>query len=333
MATTTYGGCSAGDDPAVYINCILDSMYSYATNAGTHAEYQANEAVAAADGADWNVSRVESPYKMTAVEPDIPEVDNAVSTYESQRDFMVPFLTDIHDQFLNKNALVYVPGRDAAVDWLHDVIINGSTGIPPALEKQIWSRDRDRILAETVSTQKVISESAAAKGWSLPPGFAMAEMRSAQSAATRALGVSSTSVAAKQADIQIESVRFAVTEALKVYQEVFGAAIDYLRAMTSGLDQALKLAEVDPNVKANMINATSNLFRARIQKDTVHSGSLSQFNERVFRDGQLYSNNESAKLNMSVEARKAASDVLKGIGMAGLAQFSGIVSQAMSTSG
>jgi len=329
MTTSTLVGCSASDSPEEYINCLLDAMYQFANNAATSAINTANSAVAAADGANWKVSRSENPYVMTAEEPEIEEVDNAVSVYEAQRDSMLPFLADIHDKFLNKNALVYVPGRDAAADWLHDVIINGSTGIPPALEKQIWSRDRDRILAETTSTQKTISEAAAGKGWPLPPGFALAEMRSAQSAATRALGVASTSVAAKQADIQIESIRFAVTEALKVYQEVFGAAIDYLQAMTNGLNQALELAKVDPTVKAQMINATSNLFRARIQKDTVHSGSLSQFEERLFRDGDLYSRNETSKLNMSVEARKSASEVLKGIGMAGLSQFSGIVSQAI----
>ena len=113
---------------------------------------------------------------------------------------------------------------------------------------------------------------------------------------------------------------------------IFGGSLSgaYAQKITKIMDHALKLSEVDPNVYANLVNATSNLYGKRIQWDSTASGSYSQFYNRTVDDVRLKSSNEIAKLDMQVGARKTASDMMGRLGMASLSQFSGIVSSAVS---
>jgi len=306
-------------------------MQEFAAKLTEDAVNTANYAIAKVEGADWSIARHENKYAMEAVEPDIPEVDNVKTIYDGEIADLLPLIQSLYDEFFNSDDnTIFNPARDAAGVWLYEVIEEGKLGIPEELEARIWARERSRLLAQAATTKKTVSEQFAAKGWRVAGGVVTAGMNAAEMSAHRPIGESSTRVATFQAEETLRSVRFAVEQALKVYQAMLGAASDWIGAMLQAMDHALKLSEVDPNVKANLMNATSNLFRARINKDAVQSGSFSQFYNRVVNDVELNSKNEMGKLGLSVDAIESASNVMKGLGMATQSQFSGIVSSAVS---
>jgi len=317
--------------PEEFINCLINKMQEFADSLSRSAINTSNYGISKVEGADWSIARKENQYVMEAEEPDIPEVDNVKVIYDGEIADLLPLIQSLYDEFFDSDDnTIFNPARDAAGGWLYDVIENGKLGIPEELEARIWARERYRLLAQVATTKKTVSEQFAAKGWRVAGGVVTAGMNAAEISAHRPIGESSTRVATFQAEETLKSVRFAVEQALKVYQAMLGAATDWIAAIIRAMDHALKLSEVDPNVKANLINATSNLFRARINKDAVQSGSFSQFYNRVVNDVELHSKNEIGKLGLSVEAINSASNVMKGLGMATQSQFSGIVSSAVS---
>lgn len=330
-SVTISNNCDAGAlEPAAYIDCVLNKMLNFAYSISNSSIDLAKSAVSEVEGADWSISRNEDPFSMTAQEPDIPEIDNAVSVYEEQRDYLIPLFEDLYNKFITSgNNIVFNPARDAAGEWLERVILNGDASIPAALENQIWGNERDRQLISAASARNTTLNNVAAKGWILPPGSLLAVTGNIDSAALRSIGDASVAVATKRFDTQIESTRFAVEQALKVYGDVLSAGTGYLNALIDALKASLDVAEVDPNVHANLVNAYSNLYGKRIQKDTVMSDSLSQFYDRLWKDGELRNDTELRKLGLNVDARKFAGDVGARLGMAGLSQFSGILSQTV----
>lgn len=317
--------------PEQFVNCILNAMQQFAIDMSNDATNKANAAISAADSADWTINRQENQFQMTAQEPDYGDVDNARAIYDSVREDILPLIQDLYDDFLALDGnTIFNPARDAAGDWLYDVIHNSELGIPVELEEQIFARERSRQLASVATSKKVVTEQYAAKGWKVAPGPVLAGVSDAEISGHRAIGDASVKVATFQAEEALKSTRFAVEQALKVYQVMLGAAADWVGAMVRALDHALKVSEVDPNVKANLIRATADMFRARISKDNVLSGSLDGFYRRTVNDVQLRSSDELGKLRLSVDARDAAAQLNGRLGMAGLSSFNGIVSSSVS---
>jgi hypothetical protein len=292
---------------------------------------QSDIAAESADNSIVKISRNESPYKMTAVEPKIPEIDSTRTIYHAERANIIPLINILWKKFLVDNGAIFNPARDAAGNWLVQVINNGYQGIPDFVDKQIFSLARSRIYTAASTTKRNLTDAAAARGWQVPPGSLFAASNDAELSALSALSNLSVEIAGKRYEMQVETAKFAVSEALKVYTNLLAAGANFIGSMINAWEQALKQSEIDPNVKANIWNAAANRFGERIRFDQVAIQSGDQFQQRIFDDGKLATDNDLRAKTISVEAKKFAADILKGISQGFASQGSVILTSATSS--
>lgn len=315
--------------PEAFVNCILNNQQLNKVASSNDAKNMASAAICSAKGADLGVDRSEDPYAMTAIEPEIPDdLDGSLATYKNLQNIMLPLFADTYDDYWNNPRVVlYNPAYQAYASWIANTIVNGESGIPVDLERKLVERAKDRIRADAAMARNSAQNRGSALGWSLPQPFAVAQGEAAEIAAYGALGDASVQLADRQLTIQIESIRFAVEEANKLYLGMERNAIDYIAAWTALLDNIKDLVEIDPNVKANYMNAVSNLYGQRIKKDQIQWMSLNDYYQRIQGDNQLKSSNALSQTDLIVKANTAAAEVMKMLAAAELSQLSTMVTK------
>jgi hypothetical protein len=208
-------------------------------------------------------------FSVEAIEPDVPSVVNGTQTYEAQLNKLVALMTG---ELANFYATYYPLASDAfdeATNWLVDAITNGGTGISAAVEDQIWQRGRERVISEGSRTESQIIDDFAGRGFTIPPGAMAGQLKELRLNQKQAVNSFSRDVAVKQAEIEIENIRFAVSKAIESRAFAMQAATDYIRALMSAPDAAARVAVINSDVQAKMISATSDLYRARLSRDEL----------------------------------------------------------------
>ena len=150
-----------------------------------------------------------------------------------------------------------------AGNWLETAILGG-TGIAPHVEAQIWDRDRSRVLREADRAEAEALQSWAARGYSLPPGAAVHQVSVIRKEAGDRIAQASRDVAIKQAEIEIENVRFAVKTAIDARTAFLAAAADYIKALSVGQTAALQVIPSITDSQARLISAAADMYRADI---------------------------------------------------------------------
>lgn len=250
------------------VNAIINNALAKSDAAVSNAGAAAQGAITASIG----YAVADGPtvaYDISAAEPAIGVIEDATLTYESQRDRLIAILSDRLADFFAVYYPLAADAFDEATNWLVNTITIGGTGIAPAVEDQIWQRGRDRVIADSARVESQTLNEFAARGLTLPAG-AMAsrlqEVRFGQLLKTQEL---SRDVAIKQADIEVDNLRFAVDLAVKSRMQAMGTAVDYIRALMSGADAASKVALLNADAKARMVAATADLYRARLARDEI----------------------------------------------------------------
>lgn len=208
-------------------------------------------------------------YTLSAIEPAVPDVENSTLTYEAQRDQLIGLMTGQLANFYTQYYPLAADAFDEATNWLVNTITSGGTGINPAIEAQIWQRDRDRVTSEGLRAEAQTLSEFTGRGFSLPPGAAAARLQAIKAEQLGSLQAQSRDVAIKQAEIEVESLRFAVEQAIKSRMQAMSAATDYIRALMSAPDAAAQVAALNSDAKARMMGATSDLYRARLSRDEI----------------------------------------------------------------
>ena len=120
--------------------------------------------------------------------------------------------------------------RDYSDDWICDTILNGGTGIPANIEQQIWDRVRDR---ESIQAKQNIDNAThewAGRGFTLPQGALVARVQAAQQDQIDKVSQAERDHAIKAMEIEIENIRFAVEQAVKLRLGAVAALVDYIKA-------------------------------------------------------------------------------------------------------
>jgi len=252
------------------IELIINNAIQVADGYTSQSERYAGFGVSMATGGQPTVI---NPYpwteEVTAVEPPVATVDSATTIYETERDELIALLSNELADFLGTYYPLVNDAYDDATSWLVNTITNGGTGIPQAIEDQIWQRGRDRLITESRRTSAQTVSGFTAKGYMVPAGVLTKTLKEIELAQHGAMGEMSTSIATKQAEIEIENIKFAIKEALNARLAGIGAATDYIRAIAVAPQIATKLADIDPAAQARMISATSDLYRARLSRDQL----------------------------------------------------------------
>lgn len=316
--------------PQEHIDTIIANAILLADEQTTNATNSAQDIVALADGTyhtSWNPAALPTP---EADEPDIPEVESGLFTFEAQRDHIIGLLTDKLAEYFATYYPLETDAFDEATNWLINTITNGGTGINQAIEDEIWQRGRDRLLNEAGSVQSQITSAAAARGIPLPDGATDMRLRQVRLKVLEETGQQSTTISTKQAEIEIETIKFAIGEAMKARFEAMRAAADFIRALVGGMNAAIQVAELNPNAKATMMNAVSNLYRARLSRDEII------INSEVAKRGQNrqhFVDKDNVHWNMinsKINAATTAAEVYAKTAQAALSSLNSIASTATS---
>lgn len=152
----------------------------------------------------------------------------------------------------------------AARAWVENAILNGGTGIPAAVEDQIWQRDRARLLRDSArATDEAVSRWAS-RGYPVPPGALVEQVSLIEQDARDKIAQASRDVAIKQAEIEIENVKFAITTAITMRTAAVQAAGDYIRTLALGPELGVKLATAQVEARTAMAQALTSFYQAEV---------------------------------------------------------------------
>ena len=317
--------------PEEFIDLVITQALAVATANVASVESAADDLIASNAGAWVEPPDSESDFEPAAVEPEIPTVADTRIDYQAELDHLVALLSDQLADFFATYYPLASDAFDEATTWLINVITNGGTGINATIEDAVWQRVRDRATADAASKKAQVATGYAAKGYFMPSGSMLKKMEEADYAALAANGVASTSIGAKQLEIEIETVKFAVGEALKSRFSAMQAAADYIRAIATAPASAINFANLNTDGQARMMAAAAAWYEARLSRDKlVLSSKLAELGSR----DDIYKHrrdNATHNAQVDVQALTAAADAFARAAVGALSGLNSIVSTGTSS--
>lgn len=148
--------------------------------------------------------------------------------------------------------------------WICDTINNGGTGIPAAIEQQIWERSRARELLDADRQSEATIENFAERGFSLPPGALFGALQDVQFQLSQKISTHSREVAVENLKIEIENIRIAINKGIELRKIAIDAATDYLRAWSDTYKSSIDYANALVNAKMRLYDSTSGYYNALV---------------------------------------------------------------------
>lgn len=170
----------------------------------------------------------------------------------------------------------------------------GGTGLPAAIEQAIWDRSRAR---EDVIARKATQEAYeefSSRGFSLPPGALAGRVSEVWQKNREAASTVSRDIAVKQAELEIDNMKFAVSTGIQLEGQMMTYAGQYAA-------RALDAAKTTVQVALDIFNAQIALYNARLQ---AYQTEASVYKELI--------QAESIKLDQyrtEIEAQKLVGDI------------------------
>ena len=314
---------------AEFINCILNKSQDNSRSAARSASSWADSLICQAYQTDWDISRDEDVFVPTATPLEIPsELDNTVTNYSAQRDVIIPIVGKNLDEYMDKwwNTL-YNPAYRVAAAKLLEIITTGGTGIPAEQEAQIWGAAEGTINAAGDNAYNAMLAARRRRGLPIT-AFCLDLAEATRQNALRSAGGARREIANKRIDLINENMKWAVSEANRLWGQVGDRVPAYLNAFVGMLDNTLKSVTVDPNVMSTRINAVANLYGREIEKDQLRLTSMNALYDRVAGDKRLESSNIIARLGAILSAGSAAAETHSKIAVAYLSQIANITQLA-----
>ena len=250
---------------------------------------------------------------------DIPFLAEGASTemFNQWWDAMMDKLARLYAGYIDR----YFPNEcqylQHAQRWICDAITKGGTGIRPAIEAQIWERDRARLLREGARAEQDLVRQFAARGFPLPPGALHAGMARIQDDMRDKTAQLSRDVAIKQAEMEAENVRFAVQQAISLYGVAMDAAKNYMAALAGTAGTPAQLLPSVTDSQSRLISAASDYYRSRITakelelKAVMPNAEFQQQANSKNQDAQMQTIRN--KVDVAIEAAKALSTQISAL--------------------
>lgn len=173
-------------------------------------------------------------------------------------------------------------------------LVAGGGGVDPAIERQIYDRDRTRIHETSFKARQEAMEDWSSRGFTLPGGEIegkLCDLRRTELVESNKL---SRDVAIKSHDVAIENFRFAIQQGIALETQLMGLYNNIYQ-------RALEVERLTAEIAINFFNAQVNQFNAQVALVEVQA---TVFKARV--------EAELAKVQIfreQVEAQKAIADV------------------------
>lgn len=256
---------------AEVLNAAWDMGLTQQANLGTKIE-------GIATGLDENVPIISAPTSIpapgvTAPMVNIPAtVDDYIETYRAQYIEMMDELTTRVQSFRDTYFPDETAGFAAAQSWLTEALSNPDSGLPVAIQDQIFEDDRSRILDDASRASDAVLAAFAARRFPLPPGQAAAAIATIQQKSQAEIATSSRNIAKLAVDMQ----RFTVEKLLGLRQAADGAALEYVKTLVVAPSESNKVA----NQQSALIAAAADFYRADIAAAELTS-KVAQFNNTL----------------------------------------------------
>ena len=211
-----------------------------------------------------NAVPIISPYAIPAA-PNLPSdsLADLEALYDGERDQMEGMLLTNFASFM----ATYFPNTSFftdALSWCDNAVVNGGTGINPAVEQALWERDRARIMADSSRLEDDAMNTWANRRFPLPPGALTGQVNDIRLDASRKLAESSRSVAIKSFEQEIANVQFAVKSLLDQQIRAFEAAGDYIKTLMLGPQVAMQLATGLMGLRTELARSLTALYSAEV---------------------------------------------------------------------
>lgn len=260
-------------DVAGLISSIISQAQATATQKQAQADTYAQQAMYAATGVGLSTPPTLG-FQSNIVEPNVFIPNTAVGVdqglYGTTYTQVYNLLTGEFTNFFAK----YFPLTDnsdlvAAEAWMTKALTVGGTGLPAYVEAQIYDRERSRIIREAARRQDEAANTWAARRYPVPPGALLYQVNAIGQEMNKALADQGRGIAIKQAELEIENIRYAIEHVLSFRVGAIQAAGEYLKemAMIPQISSQLAIAAID--AQAKMISAASQYYNARIAVDTL----------------------------------------------------------------
>lgn len=202
----------------------------------------------------------------------------------------------------------------------------GGTGLAPAVEQAIWDRDRARVAAAAAAQVAEATRNAEARGFAMPTGAFLAQLREAQVTQLGKTVEASHDIAIKQADLEQKNAQHAIEQGIALE----GRLIEYVNSIEQRTFDAAKFAASNG---VEIYNALVSGYRAVLEKYTSYANvyrsliDAEKTKVEVYQ-AQIEAEKTKAEINRSlIEQMRAQIDVRNAFISLYKAQLEGVQAQ------
>lgn len=202
----------------------------------------------------------------------------------------------------------------------------GGTGLAPAVEQAIWDRDRARVAAAAAAQVAEVTRNAEARGFAMPTGAFLAQLREAQVTQLGKTVEASHDIAIKQADLEQKNAQHAIEQGIALE----GRLIEYVNSIEQRTFDAAKFAASNG---VEIYNALVSGYRAVLEKYTSYANvyrsliDAEKTKVEVYQ-AQIEAEKTKAEINRSlIEQMRAQIDVRNAFISLYKAQLEGVQAQ------
>lgn len=228
---------------------------------------------------------------VTAPTVDIPSsisVTNVFDIFTQEYIKLVDYLVAKRVSFMT----TYFPDDstdyELAGDWLRAAMANPDSGLPLAVQQQIWGEDHARISADKLRAQDTVVAQFAARRFPIPTAVATSAVMQIEQKAQDELADSSRKIAILSVDLQ----KWSVEKLLGMREMAMKDATEYVKALASGPDMVSRMVNYGYDIQTKLISSASQFYAADTNAKEMIS-KVAQYNNTITLEG--------AKLNQGAD--------------------------------
>lgn len=157
------------------------------------------------------------------------------------------------------------PFYPAALEWLRKALVDGGTGVNPAVEAQLFERGRVRLDMEAQRAEETAIQTYAGRGFPLPPGPMLHAQLLIRQDYRDKLAEQSRDITIEAWRAELETIKFAVQQAIDLRLKAIAAAGEYVRVLLEGPKTAMQLATAMVNLRSDFNRNVVQFYTAQVQ--------------------------------------------------------------------
>lgn len=181
----------------------------------------------------------------------------------------VPGLVAVLDDQVDALIRRYNPqyhSQMAAIEAQLARLMEGGTGMSPAVEAALLERAKDRDLGEYARVRETAWAEAANRGFTLPGGSLLSAITQARQGAANNIARANSDIVIKQAELEQQNLQFAITTSTGLRTTILNAALSYHQNLIQINGQALEQAKMVGGFMVQQFNTLREAYAAKLDE-------------------------------------------------------------------